>query len=158
MQWPCNRESPDGTRIIFSDGKKKDFVFYPVVLKYLHESAGYPLKLVSHRSLEQYNTGTFSRKVEALNRIRLENYLEINKRDAANLSIADGEIVKAVSEFGEIKIKAKISERVPAGVVAAQNHFCESQLNRLTSSVIDPVSKTPAYKDCRVRVEKILQL
>lgn len=157
MQWPCNRENPEGTKIIFSDSKKKDFVFYPVVLKYAHESAGYPLALVSHRSLEQYNTGTFSRKVETLNKIKPENLLEINKNDAAKLNIADGETVKIISEFGEILIKAKISERVPAGVVATENHFCESQMNRLTSSAIDPVSKTPAYKDCRVRVEKISQ-
>lgn len=155
MQWPCNKENPDGTKIIFSDNKKKDFVFYPVVLKYAHENPAYPLALISHRSLEQYNTGTFSRKVDALNKIRPENLLEINKTDAAKLNIDDNETVKVISEFGEIQIKARISERVPAGVVAAENHFCESALNRLTSSVIDPVSKTPAYKSCRVRIEKI---
>lgn len=154
VQWPCNKEAPDGTKIIFSGGSKS-FVFYPVVLKYTHENANYPLKLVSHRSLEQYNTGTFSRKVDVLNKIRHENFLEISGKDAAKIGVADGETVKVVSEFGEIKIKAKISGRVPAGVVAAENHFCESQLNRLTSSVVDPVSKTPAYKDCKVRVEKI---
>ncbi len=156
MQWPCNKENPDGTRIIFSDNKKKDFVFYPVVLKYARENPDYPLKLISHRSLEQYNTGTFSRKVEALNKIRPENFLEVNKTDAAKLSIADNETVKVVSEFGELQIKAKISD-VPIGVVAAENHFCESPLNKLTSSIVDPVSKTPAYKSCRVRIEKIAQ-
>ncbi len=155
MQWPCNKENPEGTKIIFADSKNKNFVFYPVVLKYPRENPDYPLALVSHRSLEQYNTGTFSRKADTLNKIRHENYLEISKGDAAKLNISDGETVKAVSEFGEVRIKAKISERVPAGVVSAQNHFCESALNRLTSSVIDPVSKTPAYKSCRVRVEKI---
>ncbi len=157
MQWPCNKENPDGTKIFFSDSKKKNFVLYPVVLKYAHESSDYPLAMVSHRSLEQYNTGTFSRKVDALNKIRPENLLEINRQDAAKLNINDNETVKVVSEFGEIQIKARISERVPAGVVAAENHFCESALNKLTSSIIDPVSKTPAYKSCRVRVEKIVQ-
>lgn len=157
IQWPCNRENPNGTKIIFSDSKKKDFVFYPVVLKYVHEEQNYPLALVSHRSLEHYNTGTFSKKVDTLNKIKPENLLEINKIDAAKLNINDNETVKVVSGFGEIQIKAKISERVPAGVVSAENHFCESRLNRLTSSVIDPVSKTPAYKNCRVRVEKIIE-
>lgn len=155
MQWPCNKENPEGTKIIFADNKKKDFVFYPVVLKYVHEEQNYPLALISHRSLEHYNTGTFSRKVGVLNKIKPENYLEISKEDAARFGVSDNETVKIVSVFGEIQIKAKISERVPAGVVSAENHFCESQLNRLTSSVIDPVSKTPAYKDCRVRIEKI---
>jgi len=157
MQWPCNKENPEGTKIIFSDGKKKNFVFYPVVLKYMRENIEYPLALISHRSLEQYNTGTFSRKVEALNKISPENFLEISRIDATKLNIIDNENVKVVSEFGEILIKAKISDRVSAGVVAAENHFCESRLNRLTSSVTDPVSKTPAYKSCQVRVEKISQ-
>ncbi|TRZ55365.1 formate dehydrogenase subunit alpha, partial [archaeon] len=142
MQWPCNKENPEGTKIIFSDGKKNNFVFYPVVLKYARENAEYPLALISHRSLEQYNTGTFSRKVEALNKIRPENFLEISRNDADRFNVADNEIVKVVSEFGEIRIRAKISDRVSAGVVAAENHFCESRLNRLTSSVTDPVSKT----------------
>lgn len=153
MQWPCNREKPNGTRIIFSE--KKDFVFYPVMLKYVRDNPAYTLALISHRALEQYNTGTFSRKVDTLNKANPENYLEISREDAARLGISDGENIKVISEFGEIRIKARISDRVSSGVVVAENHFCESRLNRLTSSVIDPVSKTPAYKDCRVRIEKI---
>lgn len=156
IQWPCDEKNPNGTKFLFENdffgGKKA--TFYPIAYRKFEQKNDYPFYLITHRTLEQYNTGTFSRRVDVLNKIKPENLLEINKRDAYKLSIKDGDLVKLISEYGEMKIKVKISHRVKEGVVATANHFTEMQVNRLISSELDPVSKTPEFKKCRVKIEK----
>ena len=47
---------------------------------------------------------------------------------------------------------------VPAGMVAMAFHFAECPTNRLISSrpeTLDPVTKTPAYKTCPVKIKRL---
>ena len=59
------------------------------------------------------------------------------------------------SRRGQVEIKAKVTDQVPAGLVWMSFHFRESNANWLTNPVYDPVSLTAEYKACAVRVEKI---
>lgn len=159
IQWPCDKKHPQGKKILFD----KDFgppgtkaIFYPIswvgpeTLNHV-----YPFTLISHRVLEHYNTGTMTRKVDLLNRSKPEALVEISKEDAESLKIKNGEKVKIVSPFGEVVIKSKISNRVKKGIIAVPNHYTETRVNKLTGSTLDPVSKIPAFKYCRVIIEKI---
>jgi predicted molibdopterin-dependent oxidoreductase YjgC len=110
--------------------------------------------LTTGRSLYQYHTGTMTRKVEGLNRLKGEGEVEINPADASKLRIKDGEKVKVSSRRGEVLAKARVTETSPVGVVFMTFHFAESPANQLTNPVIDPVAKIPEYKVCAVRVEK----
>lgn len=156
MQWPCNKSAPKGTKILYEKGFEKIPTFYPVSHREFRRSTGYPFYMVCARSLAHYNTGTFTRKVESLNRAELENALEINKEDAERLGLKEGEIVRVVSEYGEIMLEIRMSDNVKSGTVSTKNHFFESAVNRLTSSELDPLSKTPGYKNCFVHIEKII--
>jgi len=157
--WPCDKRHPFGKRILFD----KDFgppgskaIFYPI--SYVEAQAFdhvYPFILTNFRFLEQYNTGSMSRKVKVLDKTKPEAFVEISKEDSDELNIKDGEKVKVISPFGEVIIKAKISDRVRKGLVAIPNHYTENKVNKLTGNILDPVSKIPAFKYCNVKIEKI---
>jgi len=157
LQWPCPTQEHPGTPILhtqlFARGRGR---FIPLEYKPPMELPDdeYPLLLTTGRSLYQWHTGTMSRKVKGLNRLRGEELVEINPRDASALGIADGEMVKVVSRREEIAAKAKVTEVSPVGVVFTTFHFAESPANVLTNPALDPVAKIPEFKVCAVRVEK----
>jgi anaerobic selenocysteine-containing dehydrogenase len=81
--------------------------------------------------------------------------VEINPEEAKRLNIADGEYVTVVSRRGEIKIAARVTDNVPAGLVYIPMHFSECAANILTADApLDPKSKIPPYKYCCVNIEK----
>jgi len=90
-----------------------------------------------------------------LSRIAPEGFLEMNPQDAEKLEVKDRDWVKVSSRRGEIKTKAKVTDRVDKGVVFMTFHFAESAVNLLTNDALDPVAKIPEYKVSAVRIEKI---
>jgi len=127
--------------------------FTPVALGPLTQAdEEYPLLLTTERS--RYHLSTTSANVKGLNSLRPQELLEINPADAANLEIADSEKVRVVSQWGEIKVKARITEASPPGVVSMSGNFPKSPANLLIGSALDTVSKTPELKLCSVKIEK----
>jgi predicted molibdopterin-dependent oxidoreductase YjgC len=112
----------------------------------------YPLILTIERSL--YHLGNMSRKVKGLNLLRPEELVEINPLDAANLGVGDNERVRVISRRGKIKVKAKITEASPPGVVSMSSQFSESPANLLANSTLDAASKIPELKLSAVKIEK----
>ena len=51
-------------------------------------------------------------------------------------------------------MKARLTERSPAGTVYTAFHFREACGNVLTIDAFDPVTDTPEYKACAVRIDK----
>jgi formate dehydrogenase major subunit len=80
--------------------------------------------------------------------------LKINPEDAAHLGLKDGETVHVISRRGKVKVKIKITDICPSGVVSMTFHFHESPTNILTNCAIDPVAKIPETKVCAVKIEK----
>jgi hypothetical protein len=67
-------------------------------------------------------------------------------------------MVRVTSQQGEVDVRAKVTTVVPVGMVAMAFHFAECPTNRLISSkpeTLDPVTKTPAYKTCPVKIKKL---
>jgi predicted molibdopterin-dependent oxidoreductase YjgC len=95
-----------------------------------------------------------TRKVSGLNFLNPESVLEINPADAKKLKVKDGDPVTVISRRGQVSTKAKVTDTCLAGVVYMDFHFAESAANILTNRALDPLSKTPEYKICAVRVEK----
>jgi formate dehydrogenase alpha subunit len=162
LQWPCTSEDHPGTCIlhekIFSRPKGKGY-FVPVKYRAPVEmtDTAYPLMLMTGRRLYHYHA-TMTRKVEILNILMSEEELQINPLDAATLGIRTGEMVRVTSRHGEVQVRARVTTAVPAGVVHMAFHFAECPTNELISSnkeTLDPVTGTPAYKTCPVKVSKI---
>ena len=114
----------------------------------------YPLILTNERSLYHFHTSTMTRKVDGLNTLRNQELVEMSPKDAAELGVEDGEMVRVVSRRGEVTAKAKVTEITPPGVVSTTFHFAESPVNVLTNAALDPDAKIPEYKVCAVKVEK----
>jgi predicted molibdopterin-dependent oxidoreductase YjgC len=108
----------------------------------------YPLILTTERDI--YSGGLLSRKVEGLNVLRSERLIYVNPKDAADFGVKDDEIVEVISRWGEIKIKARVTDTAPPGVVTID--AAKEAINLLINPALDPVAKTPETKVCAVRI------
>jgi predicted molibdopterin-dependent oxidoreductase YjgC len=63
-------------------------------------------------------------------------------------------MIRLASRRGEIVAKARLTERVGAGLVFATFHFPDSAANFLTNPALDPQAKIPEFKVCAVKVSK----
>ncbi|ACM18837.1 NADH dehydrogenase I, G subunit [Geotalea daltonii FRC-32] len=79
-----------------------------------------------------YHCGTMSRFGEGPMHVCPEGYAELSREDAAALKIEENDLVKVASAGAEIQLKAKISMRMPKGVVFAPYHFNEQSINTIT--------------------------
>jgi formate dehydrogenase alpha subunit len=157
LQWPCPDSQHPGTKYLhgeqFSRGKGK---FSALEYRPPSEEPDreYPLVLTTGRSLYHFHTGTMTRKAKGLNQMMGEEEAQVNPQDAEALGIAEGDGVNVVSRRGRVAAKAKVTERVPKGVIFMTFHFAESATNLLTNPAADPVAKIPELKVCAVRLEK----
>ncbi|HEU0265397.1 MAG TPA: molybdopterin-dependent oxidoreductase, partial [Geobacterales bacterium] len=88
-----------------------------------------------------YHNGTLSRFGEGTTAVSPEGYLELGKEDAASLGIVDGVRLKVTSASGEVTLPAKVSNRLPKGVVFAPYHFGGQSINTVAvGAAVTPVS------------------
>jgi nitrate reductase NapA len=117
----------------------------------------FPFWLCTGRVLEHWHTGSMTRRVRQLHQAVPRAYVEINRADAADLSVKSGDRVRVVSRRGELELEAKIDGRgqPPRGSVFIP-FFDESLLaNVLTLDAMDNISKEPDFKKCAVRIERV---
>ncbi len=96
-----------------------------------------------------------TRKVGDLNYLRGEELVEMNPEDALKMGIEDGEVIEVSSRRGKVRVKAKTTDKSPAGVVFMTFHFSETPTNVLTNPALDPIAKIPELKVCAVKLNKI---
>jgi len=158
QQWPCPDPDSLGTQILhvgtFAKGKGS---FLPIAFKEAAElpDTRYPYTLTTGRIMFQFHTGTMSRRSPNLNNEVKEAFVEINPKDADGIGIRNEEYIKIISRRGEIKVRAKVTERVGKGIVFIPFHFAESAANVLTNPALDPVAKIPEFKVCAVAIEAL---
>jgi predicted molibdopterin-dependent oxidoreductase YjgC len=157
LQWPCPDADHPGTQYLhkgkFSRGLGK---FNPVDAKEPAElpDEEYPLILTTGRVLYHYHTGTMTRRSGPLAWREPRGYVEINAQDAVAIDVLDERAVVVKSRRGQVRTRAKISERVPPGTIFLAFHWREAPANMLTQDfALDPVAKIPEYKVCAVRLE-----
>ncbi|CAH0526606.1 formate dehydrogenase subunit alpha [Vibrio hippocampi] len=159
LQWPCNETKPFGTRIMHKDqfvrGKG---AMAAIPFEYAAElpDSDYPLILTTGRLLEQFHTGTMTRKTKGLDNLAGPRIM-ISVEEADQFNIANGELIKLVTRRGEISAPAFVTKRMQAGVVFVPFHFAEAAANKLTNTATDPHAKIPEFKVSAVRLEKVLE-
>ncbi|GAB6055638.1 formate dehydrogenase subunit alpha [Methanobacterium movens] len=157
LHWPCLDIDDPGTPILhqnqFNTPSHKG-IFHP--LEYIPSAEipdeEYPFILGTGRSLYQYHTGSMTRKVNGLNYIDGEEFLEINPDDASNLNIKGGELLEISSRRGTIRARSRINPGLLSGCVSMTFHFQEAPANCLTQTARDPVSGTPELKISTVKI------
>ena len=155
LQWPCPDREHRGTPFLhqgmFSRGKG---LFHAV--EYIppaeEPDAEYPYLLTTGRILYHFHTGTMTRRVEGLDAIRPDGFVEIHPEDAAALGIEDGTLAEVTSRRGTVTARAEVTPRSRPGSVFMAFHYAEAAANLLTNDALDPVAKIPEFKVCAVRL------
>jgi anaerobic selenocysteine-containing dehydrogenase len=165
VQWPTPADDHSvplaGTPRLYADGifpNPTGRVHLPVVeRRELSEPPrrNFPLILNSGRTVEHWHTRTKTGRVNLLESLAPEAWVEINPADANELKIRTGDIVRLASPRGAVeRVVARVTEIVRAGEVFMPFHYDEACANRLTNDEFDPISREPNYKQCAVRLER----
>jgi formate dehydrogenase major subunit len=160
IQWPCNDAAPTGTPIMHVDGfvrGKGRFMITEYVPTEERTGVLFPLILTTGRILSQYNVGAQTRRTN--NSLwHAEDVLEIHPFDAENRGIVDGDLVALASRSGETALPARISERMPPGVVYTTFHHAGTGANVVTTEHSDWATNCPEYKVTAVQVRRTNRL
>ena len=164
---PLKWRTPTG-RIEFYVERLKDLgQELPVYLEPLEsvrspKAKEYPLSMLSTHAANRVHSNMST--VPGLLRSDPEPTLEINPADAARRQLADGDTVRIFNDRGQVKLKARLSTGIKAGVVnIAQGWWPEQYIaghhNELTHDAINPAQErimqaNAAFFDVLVEVEK----
>jgi anaerobic selenocysteine-containing dehydrogenase len=114
----------------------------------------YPFVLNTGRTVEHWHTRTKTGRIEVLERLAPESWIEVHPADASELGVRSGEYVAVSSQRGRVdRVIVKVTSTVRAGEVFMPFHYDEACANRLTLGEFDPVSREPNYKQCAVRID-----
>jgi assimilatory nitrate reductase catalytic subunit len=153
VQWGGERLYRDG-EFKTADGRAKlvcaDWKPFPE-----QPGKGYPLVLNTGRTVEHWHTRTKTREVPILERLSPQAWLEMNPRDAKQHGLRSHDRVDVISRRGRVcGVELRLTEIIAPGQVFMPFHYAETNVNEVTQSAFDPISREPNYKQCAVRVEK----
>jgi formate dehydrogenase major subunit/formate dehydrogenase alpha subunit len=159
IQWPCPSPDHPGTPYLHAElweGRQTAyFQLVPHTPPAEQPDADYPFVLTTGRRRPAYHTQTQTGRSQALRRLLPQEAVEIHPRDAASLGVSEGDLVRIRSRRGEVTAPAHLTDRSPEGVVFLSFHFPEQVLtNLLTNDAHDPITETPEFKACAVRLER----
>lgn len=115
----------------------------------------FPFVLNTGRTVEHWHTRTKTGQVPILERLSPNAWLEMNPRDATALHLKPHDRADIESTRDRIGgIELRITEIIAPGQVFMPFHFAETNVNQMTQSAFDPISREPNYKQCAIRVMK----
>ncbi|MCA8987462.1 MAG: molybdopterin-dependent oxidoreductase [Planctomycetaceae bacterium] len=117
----------------------------------------FPFWLDTGRVLEHWHTGTMTMRIPQLQKAMPTAYVEINRDDASELGIRNGDAVKLITRRGELTLPAWIDGRAscPPGHLFVPFFDEKLLVNQLTLEAHCPFSKEPDYKKCAARIERV---
>jgi formate dehydrogenase major subunit len=160
IQYPVPTPDSEGSSFLFadgfptSDGRAK---FVPVEFLSPDElpSDDYPFFLNTGRQMYHWHTGTMTRRSEGLDSREPVPIVEMNPRDALDMGVGEGDMVRVSSRRGSILIGVRLSERQARGQIFIPMHFREAAANLLTNPQLDPYARIAAFKVSAVRIEPV---
>lgn len=160
--WPCTDEDHKGTPYLYEgnkfeteSGKGKLFACEWRPPKEIPDKE-YPLVLCTVREVGHYSVRTMTGNCRALRALEDEpGYIQLSIEDASKLGIKDKELVRVSSRRGSILTRALVTDRVIQGATYMTYSWWIGSCNELTIDNLDPISKTPEYKYCAIKVESI---
>ena len=154
VQWPCNEQAPEGTPIMHKDAFVRgegQFMTTPYVPTDERSTRKFPLLLTTGRILSQYNVGAQTRRTDNVV-WHAEDVLDIHEADAEARGVKDGDWIEIASRAGRTRMRARISDDIPAGVVYTTFHHPVSGTNVITTDNSDWATNCPEYKVTAVEI------
>lgn len=154
LQWPVAADGSDQPLLYteefaFPDGKAR---LYPLSWTEAPEQpdAKFDLHLNNGRLLEHFHEGNLTYRVSGIQERTPDTFVEVSPDLARERGIQSGTWVQLVSRYGQVRVRALVTDRVQGRELYMPMNSSESPVNRLTSSYTDPVTHTPAYKELPV--------
>ncbi len=120
----------------------------------------WPMTLNTGRYRDQWHTMTRTGLSPKLARHRAEPLAELHPADAAELKVADGDLVRVATPQGESLFRARIEEGQRRGELFTPIHWTDRQSTGgrsglLPRPLVDPHSGQPGFKATPARIEKV---
>ncbi|MFE8116678.1 formate dehydrogenase subunit alpha [Brenneria goodwinii] len=162
VPWPCATEDSPGTPWLYEGNQfarpgGKGLLFateWRPPMELVDED--YPLVLCTVREVGHYSCRSMTGNCTALQTLADEpGYVQVNPEDAERLGLRDQQLAWVSSRRGKVITRVAVSERVNKGAVYMTYQWWIGACNELTLDHLDPISKTPEYKYCAVKLEAI---
>ena len=124
------------------------------------EKKQYPLHLLTIKTPKNFLNSSHA-NVDHILEQEGKFYLEVNKKDASERDIADGDELKVFDHRGRVYITARISNKVQQGVVCMPHGFWPSLLkggssaNALTNDLLTDMGRGGAIQEAKIEVVKV---
>ena len=178
LQWPCPdelpAESPDkpthaSPARLYSDlrfntpnGRARFGAYHSRGLAEPAD-ADYPFVLTTGRLYGHWHTQTRTGRIDKVQKMHPEPFLEIHPKDAAKLKIENGDWLEVRSRRGMVRLKAKVTQAITPNTLFVPMHWGSlwadlAEANALTHAESCPDSHQPELKACAVQVVPVAQV
>jgi anaerobic selenocysteine-containing dehydrogenase len=113
----------------------------------------YPLVLMTGARIPFY-THTKWRDVPWVSEFQPEPVVNLDPSDAKSRGIKEGDRVILKNPYGQIKVKAHLTEMVTPGIVDIYHGWPAQDVNTMVTRYFDPISGFPPYKSGLCEVKK----
>ncbi|WP_110927954.1 formate dehydrogenase subunit alpha [Bacillus massiliglaciei] len=156
--WPVSKDGVDTPLLYkekfgFPDGKAR---LSPVDwTEPVHAGEEFDLHLNNGRLLEHFHEGNLTYRSKGISHKVPHPWLEVSPEVAEERGIEDGALVRLTSPYGQVKVRAVVTDRVIGNELYLTMNSREDHemVNRLTSSYHDKITHTPSYKEMEVKME-----
>ena len=162
LQWPIAADGTDEPLLYtkgfhFPDGKARLFpVAYSQTTDQPNEE--FDLHLNNGRLLEHFHEGNMTYRSDGIRKKTPDVFVEVSPALANERGIQNGTWVQLVSRYGQVKVRAVVTDRVQGKELYMPMNSVESPVNRLTSSHTDKITHTPAYKEASVHLRVLAEV
>jgi formate dehydrogenase major subunit len=162
LQWPVANDGTDQPllytkQFAFPDGKAR---LFPLLLSDTTDqpNAEFDLHLNNGRLLEHFHEGNMTYRSEGIREKTPSVFVEVSPELAKERGIQSGTWVQLTSRYGQVRVRALVTDRVQGKELYMPMNSVESPVNRLTSSYTDVVTHTPAYKEASVHLDVLQEV
>lgn len=166
IQWPVNLQYPNGCQHIFSNNlfftanRKAKFVAVQAQLPQQKTTTVYPYGVNSGRVRDHWHTMTRTGKSASLAKHTKEPYVAMHSTDIDREGLAEGNLVKLTSPFGEVCVPVQADDGLKIGQLFTPIHWNKisapsANIAKLYGSFVDPISGQPESKFTIGKVEKL---
>ena len=158
LHWPCPTPDHQGTPILHQERFGRGLgLFAGIAYRPSEElpDEEYPFFLTTGRHFAHYNARTMTGHCATLAREYPRAFAQMHVNDAEKFGLREGDPVRVISRRGEVATWVRTGTIVPEGAIFMDFHFAEANSNVLLGTSLDPITKTPDYKVCAVRIEAL---
>jgi formate dehydrogenase major subunit len=161
LQWPVAADGTDEPLLYtkgfhFPDGKAR---LFPLAYSQPTDQPNdeFDLHLNNGRLLEHFHEGNMTYRSEGIREKTPDTFVEVSPELAIDRRIQSGTWVQLVSRYGQVRVRALVTDRVQGKELYMPMNSAESPVNRLTSSHTDKITHTPAYKETSVKLRVLAE-